>query len=326
MTNPVNSLPGPIIEQHEGWQPPGPESQFSDSFYFGLADDSGLGLYTRIGWRPNESIIEGALGIYLPDGRYAMLWNRSAGPASSSVKAGPLHYSCDLPFKRWRLEAEGSGRMFEQATDLLLAPDRFEEVTIALSLSFEAWAGPIAFMGSATDAAASQNLERGVARYHYEQPGMAAGSITVGGESYEGRLLRGMRDHSWGVRDWQAIVFWRWACASFGPDLAIGVSNVGRRDGGVDVGGWVLQDGWLSPVEQCSWSSKMDEAHDWQRGLIIDVVDVAGRSVRLEGEALAVAPLRQRRRELVTCINEALTRYTLDGRTTYGISEYLIQS
>jgi hypothetical protein len=45
----------------------------------------------------------------------------------------------------------------------------------------------------------------------------------------------------------------------------------------------------------------------------------------IEGRAIEVAPLRQRRQERLTFVNEALTEYSWEGRRGIGISEYLFQ-
>ena len=45
-----------ITAASEGWQQPGPEEQWSDSFYFGGGDGQGLAYYSRIGRRPNEGV------------------------------------------------------------------------------------------------------------------------------------------------------------------------------------------------------------------------------------------------------------------------------
>ena len=48
-----------ITAAHEGWQRPGAEEQWSDSFYFGGGDGRGLAFYSRIGRRPNEGVDRG---------------------------------------------------------------------------------------------------------------------------------------------------------------------------------------------------------------------------------------------------------------------------
>ena len=46
----------------------------------------------------------------------------------------------------------------------------------------------------------------------------------------------------------------------------------------------------------------------------------------LEGEAFSVAPLRQRRADRLTTVNEGRTRLRWGPHEGIGISEYLVQS
>ncbi len=52
---------------------------------------------------------------------------------------------------------------------------------------------------------------------HYEQPGSLAGMLEVDGRRHP-LAGRGMRDHSWGVRDWQRVPWWRWFGMVVDPD------------------------------------------------------------------------------------------------------------
>jgi hypothetical protein len=50
-----------------------------------------------------------------------------------------------------------------------------------------------------------------------------------------------------------------------------------------------------------------------------------GRTVIVEGRVLSLIPLRNQRSEHVTRISEGMTEWTCEGRTGYGLSEYLDQ-
>ena len=79
---------------------------------------------------------------------------------------------------------------------------------------------------------------------HYEQPGSLAGTILVGDERLS-LAGAGMRDHSWGVRDWQSVPYWRWFGMVVDPDNFVMLNNVGTADGGESVGGCLMQTaGW----------------------------------------------------------------------------------
>jgi hypothetical protein len=298
----------------EGFHAPGPEEQWSDSLYFGGGDGRGLAFYTRIGRRPNEDRIEGALGIWLPDGRFVLAFGREED--TEEIAAGPVAYECALPFELWRVRIEGAGRAFARAEDVALARDRFQEVELRGDLRFCAWTEPIAF---------ASGLTPGVAATHYEQPGSVAGVLEVADRRVP-LAGRGMRDHSWGVRDWQGVPYWRWFGMVVDPDTFLLVNNVGTADGGETVGGCLMRDGIPSPIVACQTESELDPELGCQRRFTAHARDDLGREARLEGEAVSVAPLRQRRDGRLTHVNEGLTRLRWDGHEGYGISEYLVQA
>jgi hypothetical protein len=228
---------------------------------------------------------------------------------------GGAGYECALPFELWRISVAGAGRAFARAEDLALAPDDYEEVELAGELRFTAWTKPVTFASGLTGAVAS---------HHYEQPGSLSGVLEIDGDRVA-IAGRGMRDHSWGVRDWQAVPYWRWFGIVVDPDNFLMLNNVGTADGGETAGGLVMRDGVAAEVASCETESELDPELGCQRRFVARATDVLGREAVLEGEALSVAPLRQRHDGRLTNINEALTRLRWDRHEGYGISEYLIQ-
>jgi predicted secreted hydrolase len=182
-------------------------------------------------------------------------------------------------------------------------------------LLFTAWSEALEFRGG---------LESGVATRHYEQPGSVAGTLTVDGQRYP-LAGRGLRDHSWGVRDWQGVPYWRWFAVVVDPDTFLMVNNVGRNDGEDSVGGFLMRNGVLAPVVACNTESQLDPELGCQRSFELDVTDERERRTNLRGTALEVAPLRQRRDGRTTLVNEGLTEYDWEGTKGVGISEYLVQ-
>lgn len=305
-----------FTETDERFHEPGAEEQWSDSLYFGGADrsGSGLALYTRIGLRPNEGRAEGALGIWLPDGRFVLSFGR--GEPGAEIACGPVSYNCGLPFELWRIAISGRGRAFARAEDLARAPESFEEVDVGGELRFTAWTGPLAF---------ETGIGGGVAARHYEQPGSLAGVVEVAGQRFP-LAGAGMRDHSWGVRDWQLVPWWRWFGFVADPDNFVLMNNVGTPEGGETAGGLLMRDGELSPIASCETESVEDPELGSQRSFHARARDRLGRETELRGEAVSVAPLRQRRDGRLTLVNEGLTKLSWEGREGLGISEYLTQS
>jgi hypothetical protein len=303
----------PIDASHEGWQAPGVEEQWSDSLYFGGGDGRGLAFYSRIGRRPNEGIAEGAIGVWLPGQGFLLSFARE--PVSDELACGPLELECVDPLAVWQLRIDGSGRLFERAEHVATRRDAYREVAIEGELRFTAWHEPLSFRSG---------LMEGVASTHYEQPGSVAGTIEVDGRRHalDGK---GMRDHSWGVRDWQRVPYWRWFGFVADPEAFVMINNVGSEAGGETAGGFLMLDGELAPIVACETESEMDAELGCQRRFRARARDELGRETLVTGEALEVAPLRQRRDGRVTLVNEALTEYRWEGRTGIGISEYLLQ-
>ena len=134
-----------------------------------------------------------------------------------------------------------------------------------------------------------------------------------------------MRDHSWGVRDWQRVPWWRWFGMVVDPDNYLMLNNVGRSDGSETAGGFMMRDGEIAAIASCETTSELDPELGCQRSFVARATDALGRETVLEGRAVEVAPLRQRRDGRLTHINEGLTEYRWEGHSGTGISEYLVQ-
>src|SRR6202034_3821120 len=107
-------------------------------------------------------------------------------------------------------------------------------------------------------------------------------------------------------------------------------SRIARRDGDGTRGGFVWDGGTLHVCHDFRIRTEWDGAARYHRSIEAELVS-ATRTWVVRGSVLRLIPLRNRRRdpdgaELVTRISEGLTRWTLDdGRTGYGLSEYLDQ-
>jgi hypothetical protein len=303
-----------ITADAERWQQPGSEEQWSDSFYFGGGDGQGLAFYARVGRRPNEGVTEGALGLWLPGQGFLLAFAR--GGLDDAIASGPVRFGCELPLRLWEIRFGGAGRLFERAEHIATRHEDYETVEVRGELRFMAWHDPLSFRSGLTE---------GVAAAHYEQVGSLAGTIEVGGRRHA-LAGRGMRDHSWGVRDWQAVPYWRWFGMIADPDNFIVLNNVGTCDGGEVAGGFLMRDGVVAPIEACETTSELDPELGCQRSFVARARDASGRETTLSGRAIEVAPLRQRRDGRLTHVNEGLTEYEWEGRRGTGISEYLIQS
>ncbi|MGH9197122.1 MAG: DUF7064 domain-containing protein, partial [Acidimicrobiia bacterium] len=107
-------------------------------------------------------------------------------------------------------------------------------------------------------------------------------------------------------------------------DSGFMVSIVARRDGGARRGGVIFENGVYTPITdaeiETEWVSD-DKYHSQIRCF----ATTADRQVEITGRVLSLIPLRNRRSEQMTRISEGLTEWQWEGKTGYGLSEYLDQ-
>ena len=122
--------------------------------------------------------------------------------------------------------------------------ERPEPVPVSFSLEFESL-NPMFDYRECVDKE-SERISQKVASEHLEQFGRATGTVTVAGKPFEISGL-GERDHSWGVRDWNAPKMWIWLTAEFSESLAFNVTKLFVEEGEVSAG-FVYLDGRNLPV------------------------------------------------------------------------------
>ena len=90
-------------------------------------------------------------------------------------------------------------------------------------------------------------------------------------------------------------------------------------------GTW-FADGRLHPIERIELDTVWDDEY-YPSEMVARITSAAGEHV-LRGAVVLDAPLRNRRKhpdgtQTVSRIVESLTEWTLEGRTAWGLSEYL---
>jgi hypothetical protein len=161
-------------------------------------------------------------------------------------------------------------------------------------------------------------------RGHFNQHTAVRGTIRVGGEEFPLDGF-GWRDHSWGPRYWQAIWAYRLFLANFGDDRALMLLKNMGPDGTARRLGVLMIDGEYHEVTDLDVVSEWGEGQD-PVGARLTARTPAGPAV-IESRVITLAPLRNRRKAdgqvLVSRVAEAFAEYTWDGRTGYGIMEYI---
>jgi len=306
----------------------GPEPNFNESMYFNVYDPgTALGGFFRLGNRANEGTGEMTVCLYLPDGRVAFMFRRPDVTTNDAFDAAGMSFAVVEPFTELRVAYHGPVVVLDDPKAMADPRAAFASNPHLPGTIQLVYRGRSAMYGGEPEQPVERPGEE-FARGHYEQLVEATGTVGVGDEGWDVHGY-GLRDHSWGPRYWQAPWYYRWLTANMGPDFGFMGSRIARRDGPGTRGGFVWDGDALHLCDDFRIRSSWDEEHYHST---LDAELVAGdRTWAVHGHVLRLIPLRNRRRddegrELVTRISEGLTRWTLDdGRTGYGLSEYLDQ-
>jgi hypothetical protein len=301
------------------------EPNFNESVYLNFYDPrERLGGFVRIGNRPNEGRAEVSICLFEPDGSVLFAFQRPAIDANRAFDAGGLRFTVEEPFERLRVS--WAGKACRLADPLAMSDPRSafaQNPFVPVELELEVTGvGPVA--GGERRGEEARPHEREFARGHYEQHHRARGTLRIDGRTTSVRGL-GLRDHSWGPRSWQAPSSYRWLTANFGEDLGFAATHIASRDGSEVRGGFVHRGLDLVPVRDVEIETDFTGPQQVHERLRVRLACADGRELHVAGRVLSLIPLRNRRDGRTTRISEGLTEWTCEGRTGYGLSEYLDQ-
>lgn len=297
-----------------------------ESVYLNVQDPaSGLALVASLGVR-RAGRGEALLAMALPDGR--LLCGLELGTARrvhDSVSVGGMRYAWQGPQVRFEgaLAPHEAGGFPPGPIPLLLAP---RTARVRLELSFL----PTTPAVDLCDGLALHTLAalRSLGAHHVEQSGVWRGTLDVDGRrvAIDGT---GSRDHSWGLRDWEDVDYWRLFTLRFGDDFAVHAMALGVRGVRVE-GGFVWRHGRLERVTRVDHVTQRD-AQGRVRSLEVEL-RTAGGVLRLQGTPertiglpvqLESRPLRLLRgRPYRLMLHEHYTLWETGGRRGRGIAEY----
>jgi hypothetical protein len=102
------------------------------------------------------------------------------------------------------------------------------------------------------------------------------------------------------------------------------VSLVANREGKVRRMGVVFENGGYTPIVDAQIETVWSDEYDHEQLKCVATV-AGGRKLEITGNVKSFIPLRNRREGKVTRIGEGLTEFVWEGKTGYGLSEYLDQ-
>ncbi|MUL65798.1 hypothetical protein BOO86_15085 [Mycobacterium sp. CBMA 234] len=201
---------------------PGEETNWSENWLtYGWAPEQGIGIYFHIGRHPGSmGIYETTFNVYLPGDRFLTHRGFAAASPGGSPRVGAVSFHCEEPFQRWRKQFRGAARA--TTGDALRAGPLLDGscVDVDLDLTITAASPPFDF--------GAEKLEQSWGSGHYEQHHQFTATLIIGAERFELRGT-GLRDHSWGPRDWSGVGDTTWYHGHFPSGRSFMVVSVPGR-------------------------------------------------------------------------------------------------
>jgi hypothetical protein len=141
------------------------------------------------------------------------------------------------------------------------------------------------------------------------------------------RDLPGIRDHSWGTRDWHGVSESRWVAAALEGTGDLSLLQQSRLDGTDALDGAIYRDGTISRVVAYEETVEYEESETppEARAISMTVEDESGEQLRLDGEVRAMLPIRFAAAEspgLVTWNDRAFVAFDSASRKGFGTVEF----
>ncbi len=327
---------------HELMHPSQNEKAWSESYYFNFVDPvTRIAMFTRMGFRPGDGWADALHVIYLEGKRVAFTYGRrnigsDLAQYDGDLSAGDLTIELQEPHKKWRLHFDGAAQDIADASVLLqrskLRPEGwFAPANLTMDIAFDCLTEPH-FTHSEDGSTGAYG--------HFEQSGRVRGEISISGQSWQVDGY-GVRDKSWGPRDWGAgqreggarsapqfstpdapNPFVNWFSMNFGAGVALGGSCFRQPNGEIKGAGWIQRDGESKKLNKVVISSDYDAGSILHSGIRLTGTIEGGEEILIKGTILSVCPTKVPMRGGATFINEGLGEFTWNGKTGFGIAEH----
>jgi hypothetical protein len=305
------------------------ERTWRESYYWDACDPAGeFMLYATFGKRPAR----GRSGFLIA------IWDTAAdlllaGQDVDTFEAhddnhsiAGLRLECIEPFRRWRLSYSGSlVRCPRSGVHRHAEPRRIDLAdrtlsAISFKLDFDCIGDPRVYEAAEGWRATFDG--------HHEQSTRASGWLEVDGVRRELNDLPGIRDHSWGTRDWHGVTQSRWVAAALEGNADLSLMQQTRLDGTVALDGAIYREGGaITGVASYSETVGYEESQKppEAKAITMTVEDADGERLELVGEVRAMLPIRFASKEspgLVTWNDRAFVAFDAGGRKGFGTVEF----
>jgi hypothetical protein len=292
----------------------GEHKEWNESFYFNVYDlESNVCMFMRIGLKPNMDERSAFCFIMMPDGSMVGI-KATTALCDGALEVNGLRFTMIDDEMRWRLSFDGT-----MYTEDHGGP---RPVRVHFNLEFEA-RNEVFDYRECVDGE-GERLSQQVASEHLEQFGRMFGSLQVGPDRYAINGL-GERDHSWGVRDWNAPKKWVWLTAQFSDRAAFNLTKL-YVEGGEVTAGFIHLDGRNIPLVKADIRTVLNP-DGGPHSLGLSLLDREGGRHEITAKVLrgVQMPHPSRDGKMLTVMHETLAEYHWNALTGYGIAEYLVR-
>lgn len=290
----------------------GTHEEWNESFYFNFYDrGQDVCGFMRIGLKPNKKEKSVFCFLMMPDGNTFGV-KYQAVMENNDLEVAGLKFSKLEDDKKWRLEFNGElSKMVKEG----------EKEKVSFELIFDALNNIYDYRESVSGE--KEKIAVSVASEHLEQFGKITGKLTLGGKVYNITAM-GERDHSWGVRDWNAPRMWVWITAQFDEGFAFNLTKLFMDRGEVDAG-FIHLDGKNVPIVRADIVTEYNR--DGSPNTVYMALhdkegDVHGAKAVIKHKV--ALPFASKDDRVLSLMHECLSKFTLDDDVGYGIVEYLV--
>jgi hypothetical protein len=325
------AVPNGLTEEDEQLHEPSDDPLWCENYMtVAYAPEHELGAYIHLCRTPAErEMWEQEFVLYLPGDRFLVANGVGRGQfVDGTLTAGNLTLRCDKPFERWTQSYVGGARLVT-GEELRSGPlQDGPHVPVEFHMEVRGW-GP-AFL---YETMAGQTWGHG----HYDHHHEVSGTLVYGTEQVE-FAGSGLRDHSWGPRDYTLLGDHLWIHGQF-PDSGrtFMIAHVEGVNGAAPFTYAVLGDRngteLVSAKGPLPLARSVEEAE--RAGYVLEFATSSGPAV-ITAEILAPMRMAFRGRNGISMgfhrapgINhdyiEAHSRFEWDGEVGYGLTERSIQ-
>lgn len=262
--------------------------------------------------------------FFLPDDRYLVSKATARTPDLDGPRGAALYYHCDESFMKWTKSFRGGARLLT-GDQLRAGPlTDGQSVGVEFELTWEAL-GPAFTMDTSkqtwTDA-------------HYEQHCTVTGRLAWGDQDVK-LDGTGLRDHSWGPRDYGGVGRHAWIHAHWSNGRSFMIFYLVSRDGAHTLSHVTLDIGnGPEDAELTSAAPLCRNLSDGLDGYRLEILSSTGQTVIIDAEveqAATLAMIGKSELGIGACTDashwlaEGQTRFTWDGEHASGLTERTIQ-